>query len=163
MDITQCYAIFSGTVIALPMIVWAVRCISGLVHKYQHGLYRYVLTSKRITRLEAFLILAIIVANALYISVDVHSAQTLMYRSGLVSSINFAFLSFGYHMSSLYKSSGLLLSDYNHIHYWAAGISITEALVHSVIAAILKMGQTDIVSQITTWTVCLTPPAATII
>jgi hypothetical protein len=105
-----------------------------------------MLTSKRITRLEVFLILAVIVANVLYISVDVYSAQTLIYRSRLMSSINFAFLSFGYYISSLYKSSGLLLSDYNHIHYWAAGISITEALIHSVIAAILKIGQTDIVS-----------------
>jgi hypothetical protein len=109
-----------------------------------------MLTSKRITRLKAFLILAVIVANALYINVDVYSAQTLIYRSGLVSSINFAFLLFRYYISSLYKSSSLLLSDYNHIHYWAVGISITEALVHSVIAAILKIKQTDIVSQIIT-------------
>lgn len=163
MNVTQRYAIFSGALIALPMIVWVVRCISGLVLKYQHGLYRYVLTSKRITLLEVFLILTVLVANALCISIDVHSAETLMYRSGVVSSINFAFLSFGYHMSSLYKSNGLLLSDYGRIHYWAAGISITEALVHSVTAVILKMGKTDIVSLITAWTVCLTSPAATVI
>ena len=163
MNITQLYATFSGALIALPVIVWAVRCISGLVHKYQHGLYRYVLTSKRITRLEAFLIFAVLVANALCFSIDVHSAQTLMYRSGLVSSINFAFLSFGYHMSSLYKSSGLLLSNYSRIHYWAAGISITEALVHSVTAVILKIGKTDIISLITAWAVCLTSPLITVI
>jgi hypothetical protein len=127
MDITRCYAIFSGALIMLPVMAWAVRCISGLVQEYQHGLNKYVSISKKITRLEVFLILAILVANVFCIGFNVHSAQKLMYRSGLVSSINFAFLSFGYHMGSLYKSSGLLLSDYDHIHYWAAGISITEA------------------------------------
>jgi hypothetical protein len=66
-------------------------------------------------------------------------------------------------MSSLYKSSSLLLSDYDRIHYWVAGISIIEALVHSVIAVILKIGKADIVSQIITWTVCLASPATTVI
>jgi hypothetical protein len=154
MDITQYYAIFSGALIVLPIIVWAVRCLSGLVYKYQNCLYRYAFTSKRVTRLEAFLISTVLAANAFCIGFD-YSAQNLMHRSGLVSSINFAFLTFGYHMNSLYKSSGLLLSDYGRIHYWAAGISIVEALIHSVIAAILKTGKTDMVSRITTWTVCL--------
>jgi hypothetical protein len=156
MDIIQCYAVFSAALIGLPLIVWAVRCVSGLVHEYQQVLYRYVSTSKNISILEAFLILAVLAANAVCIGFDVHSAQTLMYRSGLLSSINFSFLSFGYHMSSLYKSSGLLLSDYNRIHYWAAGISITEALVHSVTAIVLKMWKTDFIVQITSWTVLST-------
>jgi hypothetical protein len=160
MDITTYYAIFSGALIGLPMIVWAVRCICSLAQKARKcspGLYEYVSISKNITLLEAFLMFAVLTANVLCIIVDVHSAQVLMYRSGLMSSINFAFLTFGYHMGSLYKSSGLLLSDYDRIHYWAAAISITEALVHSVIAIILKMWKTDIVSQIGTWTVCHIP------
>jgi hypothetical protein len=122
-----------------------------------------MLASKRVTRLEAFLILAVLVTNALCFSINVHSTQTLMYQSGLVLSINFVFLLFGYYMSFLYKSSSLLLSDYRRIYYWAARISITKALVYLVTAAILKIRKTDIVSLITTWTVCLTPPAATVI
>ena len=154
---TQWYAIFSGALIGLPMIVWTVRCTSGLVQKYSPALHEYVSTSKIVTLREAFLMLAVLIANALCITLDVHTAQMLMYRSGLVSSINFAFLSFGYHMCSFYKSSGLLLSDYDRIHCWAATISITEALVHSVIAITLKMWKTDIISQISTWTVCHIP------
>jgi len=111
------------------------RCICGLVQKYQHILHKYVSISRKITGLEAFLILAILVANASCISVNVHSAQTLIVRSGLLSIINFAFLSFGYQMSYFYQSS---VTGYNRIHYWEAGITITEALVHSVIAIILK-------------------------
>ncbi len=61
-------------------------------------------------------------------------------------------------MSYFYKSS---VTGYNRIHYWEAGITITEALVHSVIAIILRMWRTDIVSQITTWTVCLVSSALT--
>jgi hypothetical protein len=59
-------------------------------------------------------------------------------------------------MSYFYQSS---VARYNLIHYWAAGISITKALVHLVIAIILRMWRTDIVSQITTWTVCLASSA----
>lgn len=83
--------------------------------------------------------LAVLIINALCITLDVYTVQILMYRSGLVLSINFTFLSFGYYMCSFYKSSSLLLLDYNRIHYWAAIILITEALVHSVIAITLKM------------------------
>ena len=116
--------------------------------------------SRKITRLEAFLILAILVANASCIGSDVHSTQTLMVRSGLLSIINFAFLSFGYQMSYFYKNS---VTRYNRIHNWAAGITITEALMHSVIAIILRTWRTDIVSQISTWTVCLVSSAPTAI
>lgn len=157
MDFTRWYAIFSGALIALPMIVVAIKCTSSLIQKCFPRLCEYVSVLKNITLLEAFLMLAVFIANGLCITVKVHSAQMLMYRSGVVSSINFAFLSFGYHMGSLYKSSGLLLSDYDRIHYWAAAISITEALVHSVVAITLKMWKTDIVSQIATWTVCPIP------
>jgi hypothetical protein len=160
MDITQWYAVFLGAFIVLPMTTWIARCISGLVQEHQHVLHKYVSISRRITRLEAFLILAILVGNAVCIGVNVHSAQTLMYRSGLLSSINFAFLSFGCQMSYIYKSS---VTRYIRIHYWAAGISITEALVHSVIAVILRTWRTDIISQITTWTVCLASSAPTAI
>ena len=117
MDFTQWYAVFSGALIGLPMIIWAVRCISSLVQKYQHGLYEYVSISKKITLLEAFLMLAVLVANAICTTVDVHSAQMLIYRSRLVLTINFAFLLFRYYISSLYKSSSLLLLDYNYIYY----------------------------------------------
>jgi hypothetical protein len=125
------------------MTTWIARCISGLVQEYQHVLHKYVSISRKITRLEAFQILAILVANASCISINIHSAKTLMYRSRLLSSINFAFLSFGYQMSYFYKSS---VTRYNHIHYWAAGISIIKALLHSVIAIILRTWRTDIVS-----------------
>jgi hypothetical protein len=160
MDITQWYAVFLGALIVLPMSTCIAKYISGLIHEYQHVLHKYMSISRKITLVEAFLILAILVANALCISSDVYSTQTLMVRSGLLSIINFAFLSFGYQMSYLYRSS---VTGYNHIHYWAAGITITEALVHSVIAIILRTWRTDIVSQITTWTVCLVSSAPTAI
>jgi hypothetical protein len=160
MDITQWYAVFLGALIVLPMTTWIARCISALVQEYQHVLHKYVSISRKITRLEAFIILALLVANALCISSDVRSAQTLMVRSGLLSIINFAFLSFGYQMSYFYKIS---VTGYNRIHYWEAGITITEALVHSVTAIILRTWETDIVSQITTWTVCLVSSALTAI
>jgi hypothetical protein len=160
MDITQWYAVFLGALIVLPMTTWIARCISSLAQEYQHVLHKYLFISRKITRLEAFQIFAILVANASCIGIDVHSAKTLMYRSGLLSSINFAFLSFGYQMSFFYESS---VTRYNHIHYWAAGISIIEALLHSVIAIILRTWRTDIVSQITTWTVCLASSVPTAI
>ena len=160
MDITQWYAVFLGALIVLPMTTWIARYISGLVQEYQYVLHKYMFISRKITRLEAVQIFAILVANALCISFDVHSAQTLMVRSGLLSIINFAFLSFGYQMSYFYQSS---VASYNTIHYWAAGISIIEALVHSVIAIILRTWRTDIVSQITTWTVCLASSTRTAI
>ena len=56
-------------------------------------------------------------------------------------------------MSYMFTGSGLKLSDYDHIHRLAAAIWIAEALVHSVIAAVLKMWRTDPISQVTTWTV----------
>lgn len=160
MDITQWYAVFLGALIVIPMTTWIARCISGLVQEYQHVLHKYVSISRKITRLEVFLILAILVANASCISSDVHSTQTLMVRSGLLSIINFAFLSFGYQMSYFYKNS---VTRYNRIHNWAAGITITEALMHSVIAIILRTWRTDIVSQISIWTVCLVSSAPTAI
>jgi hypothetical protein len=160
MDIAQWYPVFLGALIVIPMTTWFARCISDLVQEHQHVLYKYISISRKITRLEAFLILAILVANAVCISLDVHSTQTLMVQSGLLSIINFAFLSFGYQMSYFYKSS---VMRYNRIHYWAAGITITEALVHSVIAIILRTWRMDIVSQITTWTVCLVSSAPTAI
>jgi hypothetical protein len=160
MDITQWYAVFLGALIVLPMTTWIARCLSGLVQEYQHVLHKYMFISRKITRLEAVQIFTILVTNALCISFDVHSAQTLMVRSGLLSIINFAFLSFGYQMSYFYQSS---VASYNTIHYWAAGISIIEALVHSVIAIILRTWRTDIVSQVTTWTVCLASSARTAI
>ena len=152
MDITQWYAVFLGAFIVLPMTMWTVKCISGLVQEYQHVLHKYVITSKKITRIEAVLILAILAANASCIALDIHSTEALMHRSGLLSSINLAFLMFGYQTSCFYKGS---TTDYNHIHYLGAGITITEALLHSIIAIILKAWRTDIVSQITTWMVCL--------
>jgi hypothetical protein len=46
-------------------------------------------------------------------------------------------------MSYFYKSS---VTRYNHIHYLVAGISIIKALLHLVIAIILRTWRTDIVS-----------------
>jgi hypothetical protein len=152
MDITQWYAVFLGALIMLPMITCIAKCISSLAQKCHYILHQYAFISRKITRLETLLIPTILVANAICISLDVHSQETLMYQSGLLSSINFAFISFGYQMSYLYRSS---VVAYNRIHYWEAGITVTKALIHSVTAIILRTWKTDIVSQITTWTVCL--------
>jgi hypothetical protein len=160
MDIIQWYAVFLGALIVLPATTWAVRCISGLVQKHQHVFHKYVSTSMKLTLIEVSLILAILAANAFCVSFKVHSTQVLMHRSAILSSINFAFLSFGYQMSYLYQSS---VVSYDRIHYWTAGIWITEALVHSVIGALFKMWRMDIVSQISTWTVCLASRAPTTI
>jgi hypothetical protein len=159
MDITKWYAVFLGAPILLPVAAWIVRGIAGLIQKCQHALHEYIFASQKITRLEAFLIPAILVANGLCVGIGVHSARTLMHRSGLLSSINFAFLSFAYQMSYLYQSSP---TGYDRIHYLVAGIWITEALMHSVIAAVLRAWRTDIVSQITTWTVSLASTHSTV-
>ena len=153
MDITQSYAVCVGLAIVLPTIVWVTRCISRVIKKNQHLFLKYVSCSWKITRLEALLMLFFLVVNVFCICFDVNSMQTIMHRSGLLSSINFIFLSFGHHMSYMFTGSGLKLSDYDHIHRLAAAIWIAEALVHSVIAAVLKMWRTDPISQVTTWTV----------
>jgi hypothetical protein len=114
MDITQWYAVFLGALIVLPMATWIARFVSDLVQEYQHVLHKYVFISRKITRLEAVLITAILVANAVCISSNVHNAQTLMARTGLLSSINFTFLSFGHQISYFYQSSA---TGYNRIHY----------------------------------------------
>lgn len=151
MDMTKWYAVFLSALILLPVAAWIVRYVAGLIQVHQYILYKYMCASLKITRLEALLIPTILGGNAVCIGASVHSAWTLMHRAGLLSSINFAFLSFAYQISYLYQSSP---TGYDRIHYLVAGISITEAVMHSVIAAVLKVGGTDIVSQITTWTVC---------
>ena len=151
MEITQWYAAFLGALIMLPMTTLVVRYISSLAQKHQHIFYKYVSISREITLLEVLLLLGIFAANAFCISFDIHHVQVLMHRSGLLSSINLSFLSFGYQMSYLYKNS---VPGYTRIHYLIVGTSIAEALVHSVIGVILKTWGTDIASQITTWTVC---------
>ena len=156
MDITQWHATFLGALIVLPMTTWVVRRISSVIQKNQHVFHKYVSISRKITLLEVFLVLIIFAANAFSIIFDVHSTQALVHRSGLLSSINFAFLCFGSQMTYLYKTS---VPGYDRVHYLMVGISIAEALIHSVIGVILKMWRTDIVSQITNWMVCLASSA----
>ena len=147
MEVTRWYAVFLGALIVLPVAMWIVRCVAGMIQGCEQALHKYMSASRKITRLEAFLILAILVANSVCIGVDVHNARMLMHRSGLLSIINFTFLSFGYQMSYLYQSSP---TCYDRIHYLVAGILTTESLMHSVIAAVLRAGRGDIVSQIAT-------------
>jgi hypothetical protein len=111
----------------------------------------------RTTRFQAILILAFLIANVLFITLEAHNGPAVMSRSGLMSCINLALLLFGHHMSIAFRNRGPTSEDYGKIHRWLGRVAVIEGIIHSAIAFASSTSNPDIMSQISTWTVGFNP------
>ena len=150
MDITQIYAITTGAILGLLLIIRATlffhqifRPCSVLLAK--HFLYPLVLRRHRFfgpwSRAQVILHLIYMAVNTFCSTFRVSSIKELGKRAGTLSLINMIPSYFGYHLSFISDMLGLSLITYRRIHASAGAMSVVLGLFHAVVnvASITKL------------------------
>jgi hypothetical protein len=146
MDLTLWYAVALSSLIVLLFLSHRISLMSRtalsyvasclLKRKYHPQIHRYVRGSEKATLIDVGLIVAFVVGNGFCLIFRVKDVASLVKRSGVICTINFAPLALGEHMNMVANWCGLSLGAYARIHEWLGVVVLVEALVHTVAGAV---------------------------
>jgi hypothetical protein len=163
MDITQCYAVALGGVVALFIIAKTFLTIFKytrtyakfyfLKYVYYPQIHKLLRGSEKTTGFDVLLIVVFLVGNVLCTTIRVKDIHGLTGRSGLMSIINLMPLSLGGHMNLIASRCGIRLGAYSRTHRWLGRVAIVEGLIHTVAAVSLRKSDLRMPSDIAGLTV----------
>lgn len=143
MDITQIYAIATGAIFGLVLMIRVASFFVRFFRPYsvllmKHFLYPHVLRRHRFfgpyTRAQVLLHLLYLAVNIFCSIFGVSSIKELGTRTGTLSLINMIPSYFGYHLSFASDMLGLSIINYRRIRASTGAMSVFLGLFHAVVS-----------------------------
>ncbi|KAI0836083.1 hypothetical protein F5Y06DRAFT_274157 [Hypoxylon sp. FL0890] len=130
-SITGWYAILSGSILALLMLLRLFRFCHVHFRTWLHRHLIYPILISKVTRLQAGLLLIYVSINAMVLVLFLKNTVELKQRAALVSILNMVPLFLGGRTSPLADLGNISLHTYYYWHVWVGRVAAIQSLLHA--------------------------------